>query len=399
MESMKLLITNGQAVRNAKLERCGIFCDRGKILEIGDLKGKKADKVIDASGKIILPGLIDCHVHAREPGQAHKEDFLTASQAAVAGGVTTFLAMPNTNPPILDCETLEEERNLAVKCLVNYGFYMCGADNVAEIRKAKNIAGVKIYLDITTGDMKVDDPKLLDKLFASYKRIAVHAEGSKVGESIARIKKTKNMLYLCHLSSKEEMEMMRKEKDHRIFCEVAPHHLFLTEEDEKRLGPFGRMKPSLKSKQDVEALWKGIADGTVDTICTDHAPHTIEEKKSAAPPWGVPGLQTLLPLLLDAVNRRKLSLSKVAELCCENPAKIFKIQNKGKIEEGYDADLVMVDMNLQKEVRNRDMLSKCGWTPFDRKVLKGWPVITVVGGNVVYDGAVHDNRGKEVTFG
>ncbi|MDO8480234.1 MAG: amidohydrolase family protein [Nanoarchaeota archaeon] len=396
---MSLLIKNGQAMVKGKLVACDIFCDKGKILEIGTLKNKKADEVIDASEKIILPGIIDCHVHFREPGQSHKEDFLTGSRAAAAGGVTTILAMPNTQPPILTLETLEQERALAKKSVVNYGCYLCGADNVGEIKKAKNIPGVKLYLDVTTGNMKIDNPELINKIFSSHKRIAVHAEGQKVKECISRIKKTKNALYLCHISSKEEIETIRKEKDRRIFCEVTPHHLFLTKEDAKRLGPFGLMKPELKSKTDVEALWKGIADGTVDTVCTDHAPHTIEEKNSEKPPWGVPGVQTMLPLLLDAVNSGKLPLEKIPVLCSENPAKIFGIKGKGKIEKGYDADLVIVDMNLEKEVRNQDMLSRCGWTPFDKKVLKGWPVITIVNGNVTYDGAVHEeHRGKEVKF-
>ncbi len=229
---MRFSLDGGSILEQGKLVRRNILIAEGKIKEISPkpFPGKK----ISVKGKIIIPGLIDCHVHARDFEEAYKEDFSTISAAAAKGGITTIFAMPNTDPPITTVKALELERKLAKKCVVNYGLYFCGADNAAEIAKAKNIAGVKIYMDVTTGNMKVSNDATLEGLFNSFSRIAVHAEKEHVSKAMNLIKKTDHALYLCHISSKNEVEMIRKHKiPGKIFAEATPHHLFLTWMDRK----------------------------------------------------------------------------------------------------------------------------------------------------------------------
>ena len=356
------------------------------------------DEIINAKDKVIIPGVIDSHVHFREPGAEHKEDFLSGSRAAVSGGVTTVLDMPNNNPPCLSVDVLAKKREVAKKSIVNYGFHFgCSKDNISEIAKVKNIASVKVYMDHTTGDLLIDDDIALEKIFNSYKLIAVHAEGDNVQKASRLIKNTKkNKLYFCHISSENELKLARKITK-KIFIEATPHHLFLTQED--KLGGFGMMKPSLKTQQDQDALWQAVSSGVIDTIGSDHAPHTVEEKKSENPPFGVPGVETLLPLMLDAVNNGKLSLGKMIKLCCENPATIFKIKGKGFLLPEYDADLVIVDLSKEKQVKNEELFTKCKWSPFNGKTLKGWPVTAIVNGKIVYcDGQVNDIKSKEVSY-
>jgi dihydroorotase len=385
-----MIIKNTGILENGVLVRKDILIIDSKIKKIGE-NITSDDETFDAKKLIALPGIIDCHVHFRDFEQKHKEDFFTGSRAAATGGITTVLDMPNNKPPVLTNEILEQKRRLAKKSVVNYGFYF-GTDgnNLSEIKKAKNIAGVKVYMDETTGNLIA---KGLAGIFRSCKRIAVHAEENNVSKAIELAKKYNNILYLCHISTKKEIETIRKEKTKRIFAEATPHHLFL----KNNKTSFCLMKPTLKSPADVKALWDGINSGIIDTIGSDHAPHTAEEKKNAC--YGVPGVETMLPLLLNAVNKKKLTLKKVIELCCENPARIFGIKNKGFLKAGYDADIILIDMNLVKEVKNLELFTKCKWSPFDGIKLKGWPVLTIVNGNVVFDnGKITDIKGKEVLF-
>ena len=397
---MTMLIKNGKVCQDGILSKKNILIKNGRIAKITS-HDLKAEKTIDAKNNIIIPGLIDSHVHFREPGATHKEDFLTGSMAAAAGGITTILDMPNNNPPTTDIQQLEEKRKLAKKSIVNYGFHFGSTDdNLAEIRKAKNIASVKLYMDYTTGDMKLSDYNALKNIFSSNRMIAVHAEDENVKKAVEMIKTTKNILYICHTSSKKELQYAKNSKNSRVFVEVCPHHLFLTNNDIKKLGNFGEMKPNLKTKADQKALWAGINDNKVDTIATDHAPHTREEKMQANYPYGVPGCETMLPLLLSAMNDKKIELKKIVSLCCGNPARIFKIRNKGLIREGYDADLTIIDLNLEKEVKNDNLFTKCRWSPFDGWKLKGWPVMTIVNGNVVFDnGKINNIKAKEAVYG
>src|SRR3989338_8578363 len=414
---MPLLIKNGKVYQNGALANKNIFVKDGKITKITSQE-LKADEVIDAKDKIVIPGLIDGHVHFREPGLTHKEDFLTGSMAAAAGGITTVLDMPNTIPPTTDFQRLEEKRKLARKSIVNYGFHFGSTNNnIAEIEKANGIASVKVYLDYTTGDLKLDDYNALKKIFSSNKTITVHGENENILKAIELIKNSNNHIHFCHVSSKEELYYIRKEKiKNSASVEVCPHHLFLTAKDLNELGNFGEMKPGLKTKDDQKALWEGIHNGKVNTIATDHAPHTKEEKMQANYPYGVPGCETMLPLLLDALNNKaindknnknnaknkKITLRKIVELCCENPAKIFQIKNKGFIKEGFDADLAIVDLDLEKEVKNNELLTKCKWSPFDGWKLKGRPIFTLVNGNIVFDacsnGKINNIRAKEVSY-
>ena len=367
---------------------------------------KKIDKNISYSGEIIdikqnhvLPGIIDPHVHFREPGLTHKEDFLTGSKAAAAGGITTVLDMPNTIPPITTTELLKEKRELAKKSIVNYGFHFAGAsDNIEEIKKVKNIASVKVFMNISTGKLMIKDDKALKHIFSNSKLVAVHAEGEMVEKAIKLTKECGNRLYLCHISAREELDYIRENKTKDIFVEVTPHHLFLSDLDDK--DSFTKMKPELKSVLDQEALLEAIKEGLVDTIGSDHAPHTVGEKLGTEFAYGVPGCETLLPLLLNAVNEKKLTMQKLIELCCHNPAKIFRIKNKGHIKEGFDADLTVVDMNLEKEVDENMLFTKCSWSPFNGWQLRGWPIMTIVNGNVVFDhGKINESyKGKEVDF-
>jgi|TARA_B100001971_G_C18236454_1_gene567586 dihydroorotase len=393
---MSLLIKNGKIYQNGNLVSKNIFVDKGKIRKITSQE-LKADKVIDAKDKVVIPGLIDSHVHMREPGLTQKEDFLTGSHAAAAGGITTFLDMPNTKPPTVDLQRLDEKRKLARKSVVNYGFHFGSTkDNISEIKQVKNVASVKIYFDYTTGDLKIADRKVLKKIFSNAKIVCVHAEDKNVFNAVNIAKDAKKKMYLCHVSSKEELDYA----DHDdVYVEVCPHHLFLTTDNLDDLGSFGEMKPHLKTKKDQEALWMGIKEGKIDTISTDHAPHLKEEKMEINYGYGVPGLETMLPLLLNALNNKKITLKKIIELCCENPAKIFKIKNKGFIKEGYDADLTIIDMNLDKEVKNDDLFTKCKWSPFDGWNLQGWPVFTIVNGNLIFErGKINNIMAKEVNY-
>ncbi|MCK5283436.1 MAG: amidohydrolase family protein [Nanoarchaeota archaeon] len=394
-----ILLKNGLAYIDKKILKKDILISKAKINKIADkISINKKIEVIDCSGKLILPGIIDPHVHFREPGLTHKEDFLSGSKAAAAGGITTVLDMPNNKPPILTSKDLKKKRELAKKSLVNYGFHFgSSTDNINEIKKAKNIASTKIFMNWSTGSMKIDDEKKLEHIFKNSRIVAVHAEEDKVKQAVNLAKKTKKKLYLCHISSKKEIEFLQKNKENNIFIEVTPHHLYLTE---KKNNPFLSVRPCLKTKEDNEALWQAINSGLVDTIGTDHAPHTIKEKESDNPPSGMPGEETLLPLMLDAINSKKISLRRLIELCCENPAIIFGIKNKGKIKKGYDADFTIVDMNIKKRVDANNLFTKCRWSPYNNKLLKGWPVITIINGNIVYNkGKINSkSQAKEVKF-
>jgi dihydroorotase len=397
---MSILIKNGKIYQNNSLVRKNIFIKKTKITKITNQE-LKADRIIDAKDKIIIPGLIDSHVHFREPGATHKEDFLTGSMAAAAGGITTFLDMPNTSPPTTNLQALEEKRRLAKKSIVNYGLHFgASSDNIAEITQAKNVASVKVYMDYTTGNMKLEEYSTLKKIFSSNKLVMVHAENDNVLKAIELIQNSNNALYIAHTSSNRDLHNCIKEKiKNDVFVEVAPHHLFLTKKDIDELGSYAEMKPSLKSKKDQDALWQGIHNGDVDTIATDHAPHTKEEKRESNYPFGVPGCETMLPLLLNALNEKRIELKKIVELCCENPAKIFKIKSKGFIKENFDADLTIIDLDMEKEVRNDELFTKCKWSPFDGWNLKGWPTHTIVNGNIVFqNGKINNIVAKEVDY-
>ncbi|MFW6014216.1 MAG: dihydroorotase [Candidatus Nanoarchaeia archaeon] len=391
------------------LKNCRLVDESIKDILIVDGKIKKIEHniennedFIDIKENYVLPGIIDPHCHFREPGMTHKEDFLTGSASAAAGGITTFLDMPNTNPPTTTVKLLDEKRELAKKSIVNYGFHFGAAKgNSDEIKKTTNIASTKLFMNASTGMLMIEDEKEIKEIFYSSKMVSVHAEDKMVEKALKLSQETGCSLYLCHISKKEELEVIKKYKNtgkSKIFVEVTPHHLFFNETIDR--DNFTKMKPPLRTEEDRQALWEAIESGLVDTIGTDHAPHTIEEKNQEGPVYGVPGSETLLPLLLNEVNRNQLSLTKVIRLCCHNPAMIFKIKNKGFLEPGYDADLTVVDMNLEKEINKRNLFTKCKWSPFEGRILKGFPSITIVKGKIAFENKKvnFDKKGEEVVF-
>lgn len=400
---MSLLIKNCRLISGEKEVTKNLYISDGKIKKITD-RQIKADRVYDAKNNFVIPGMIDPHVHFREPGLEYKEDFYTGSRAAAAGGITTFFDMMNTVPPTFTVRDLEEKKFLARnKSIVNYGIYFGASPdgNAAEIARASrmNVPATKIFMNESTGKHMVKDKYVLEAAFRQSKMVAVHAEGEKVAEAVHYAKKSGRRLYLCHISTADEINFIREYRQKGIYVEVTPHHLFLTEEDYKKQGAFAKMIPSLKTQYDQDSLWDAIEQNIVDTIGTDHAPHTMQEKNGKEPPGGVPGEETVLALLLDAVNKGRLSLKKVVDLTSANTARIFQIRSKGKIAVGYDADLTIIDMDLERTVRNEDLETKCKWSPFNGWTLKGWPVTTIVGGRIVYDhGKIYKNQGREVIF-
>lgn len=432
-------------IKNCKVLVNGVFIERSVLIEDGRIREisapssiKSSDEVIDARGKYLLPGMVDVHVHCREPGMTEKEDFRTASMAAAAGGVTTIIDMPNNAPPTTSIYALEEKRALASrKCIVNYGFdFGATSGNIESVRSARNIGAVKVFMGSSTGSLVVDSYDDLDLVFSSRRLVAVHAESEKVirmneallrsdggGGSALHLKvrppeaaftevsraidiasRRGTRLHICHLSTGAEAEVVRSSK-HIIplSCEVSPHHLFLNAESASELGNLAKVNPPLRGKKDVAALWEAVGEGVIDMVASDHAPHLLSEKEAGYwnAPSGVPGLETTLPLLVDAVCRERLSLQQLVRLCCFNPASVFRIQGKGSVERGFDADLVLVDLKGRKRIKNDELLTKCGWSPFSGRELEGRICATVVNGHVVYDesGVYAENRGREVVFG
>lgn len=342
---------------------------------------------------IRLPGLIDIHVHLRDLEQTNKEDFFTGTKAALAGGFTTVIDMPNNKNPITTLKILKEKINIAKKKIIcNVGFYAGSlGDNLDELMKMEPyVFGLKLYLNKTTGNYLIDIKKL-EKIFdvwKSEKPILLHVEENIIEKVLELVKRKNKNIHICHISSKKELEAIIKAKKEKVkvSCGITPHHLFLTKEDIKKLGNFGKMKPSLKSKKDVEFIWKNL--DFIDLVESDHAPHTIAEKKSKNPPYGVPGLETTLPLLLTAVFEKRLSLKKLKELCFENPKKIFNIKaNKNT--------WIEIDEKEKYIINNKKLFTKCGWSPFN-----GWRVrgkvkkVFLKGKKVFEDGKLLIKKGE-----
>ena len=424
---MGLVLKGGKVFSEKGLIEADILIQNGKIAQIGN--NLSSDNTEDVTGKIILPGLIDVHVHFREPGGEHKEDYLSGSKAAAAGGVTTIFDMPNTNPPITTQADVENKKMLAQKSLVNYGFYVGATpENIDSLNDIKDVVGVKVYMGSSTGNLLVDKISDLVRLIEqTNKLVVVHSENEDLikyfskkyghtkmhhqmrdnlaaaistSSSVISANYFKKRLHVAHMTTKEEIQLLKHYKSPNISCEVCPHHLLLTSEFFKEKGNWGKMNPPLRSEEDRQALWQGIREGIVDLISTDHAPHTMNEKQSEfeKSPCGVPGVQTTLPLMLNEVNNNNLKLEDVVRLCCTNPAKIFAIKQRGEIKEGNYADLVVVDMEKTGHITNESQYSKCGWTPFHGKQIKGWPTMTIVNGNIVFkdNKFTEDKKGQRV---
>ena len=397
-----MLIKNCRMIIDGEEQFKDILVENEKIVSIeDDLSGVSSDEIIDAVGNYVISGIIDPHVHMRDPGMTHKEDFTTGSMACAKGGITTFFDMPNTVPNTITEETLLEKKELQKgKSYVDYGFWFGGskADNHDEVKKVQDkVIATKVFMNVSTGNMLVEDEKVLEDIFKNSKLVGVHAEGEMIPKAISLSEKLDVPVYLCHLSTKEDVQYVReaKKKGLKVYGEVTPHHLFLNVSDVEK-NPLLRMKPELKTKEDNEALWEGILDGTIDTIGTDHAPHRIEEKKAKLT-FGIPGAENSLEMMLKAVRCDKISLEKLMKIMSENTAEIFGLKNKGKIAVGYDADLVIVDMTTKEIISQENVISKCGWTPYEGFEKGGKILTTIVRGNVVFNNGKFINKiGKEV---
>ena len=422
MEKNKIIILkNGIDVFGNKIE----ILVNGEIIEkvsenIDESKFENNEnvRIIDVEGKLVMPGVIDVHTHMREPGVTYKEDFATGSRACVKAGVTTFYDMPNTVPTTTTEENLLEKKKLASeKSIVNFGIHFGGSknDNVEEIKKVlkdREVNTVKIFMNVSTGEMLIEDDEILAKVFENSKLVLVHAENEMIDKAIELNKNYGSGLYVCHIPSAEEMKKVINAKknsdvntkEHPVYAEVTPHHLFLNteiRESTERNKMLLRMKPELREKSDNEFLWEAINRGEVDTIGTDHAPHLISEKLEKIT-FGMPGVETSLALMINAYNEGKISLEMIQKLMCENPAKIMKIEKRGKLQEGYFADVIVVDTKKEWIVGIDDTIeSKCGWTPYENWKLKGKNIMTIVNGEIVYEnGKINENvkSGKEVKF-
>ena len=334
-----------------------------------------------------LPGLIDSHVHLREPGAIQKEDFQTGTKAAIAGGYTAVLDMPNNPIPTISPQALQQKMDLAkdrIYCDVGFHFG-ASRESIQYFEEVKNkVFGLKVYMNQTTGDLLMEDEKVLEAVFSSWpkeKLIMVHAEGETLQKAITLAKRFDKRLHVCHVSLEKEIEQIRaaKKDGMQISAEVTCHHLFLTKEDAERLGSYGMMKPPLENSEDQEALWQGVVDGTIDMIASDHAPHTKEEKSGEKPMFGVPGLETTLPLLLTAVSDGRLTIDRLIELTFTNPRKIFCLPEQ---EDTY----VEVDMEKSCIIENDSLQTKCRWSPFAGMKVTGKVKKVVLRGQLVYDG-------------
>lgn len=419
-----LYLKDGKDVHGNKIELLILNDKIDKISEgFSEEEIKNIDKnekleIIDLKDKTVMPGVIDVHTHMREPGITAKEDFATGSRACAKAGVTTFYDMPNTIPTTTTLEALRDKKKLASeKSIVNYGFHFGGSrnNNIDEIKKvleAKEANTVKIFMNVTTGEMLIEDEDILKNIFKNSKLVLVHAENEMIDKAVEYNKNYGNGLYVCHIPSKEELKKVLEAKKnselntekHPVYAEVTPHHLFLNEEIREstdRNKMLLRMKPELRTKKDNEFLWEALNNGEVDTIGTDHAPHLISEKLEKIT-FGMPGVETSLALMLNAYNEGKVKLEMIQKLMSENPAKIMKISKRGKLEEGYYADVIAVDLDKEWTVGVDDTIeSKCGWTPYENWKLKGKNVLTIVNGKVVYqNNKFNDNleNGKEVEF-
>ena len=421
MEKNNIILKNGIDVFGNKIE---ILINNDIIKKISEnidenkFENSENLKIIDVGKKLIMPGIIDVHTHMREPGVTYKEDFETGSRACAKAGVTTFYDMPNTIPTTTTLENLMEKKKLASeKSIVNFGLHFGGSknDNIEEIKKVlknREVNTVKIFMNVSTGEMLIEDDEILAKVFENSKLVLVHAENEMIDKAIELNKNYGSGLYVCHIPSAEEMKKVidaKKNskvntKEHPVYAEVTPHHLFLNteiRESTERNKMLLRMKPELREKSDNEFLWEAINRGEVDTIGTDHAPHLISEKLEKIT-FGMPGVETSLALMINAYNEGKISLEMIQKLMCENPARIMKIEKRGKLQEGYFADIIVVDPKKEWIVGVDDTIeSKCGWTPYENWKLKGKNTMTIVNGKIVYENRkINENvkSGKEVKF-
>ena len=415
---MKTLIRNAHVVLPDETVVTSVLVEDAIVAAIDPAIHCQADIEMDATGHWLLPGVVDDQVHFREPGLTHKEDLHHASRACAKGGVTSFLEMPNTIPNTVDRSALEAKLALAQgQCLVNYGFYIGATlDNLAELQAVRRTPGIKIFIGSSTGNLLVDDQHVLERIFAETKLpICAHCEDeatvranaaahagstdvathSKIRDHQAALIATKRSIdlairhqhpfHVLHVSTAAEIDVIHQAGD-LVTGEVCPHHLFFNIDDYERLGSLVKMNPSIKTRQDNDALWQALIDGKLQVVATDHAPHTLEEKRQPFPdcPSGLPAVENSLALMLNEVNRGRISLRQVVHWMCAEPSRIWNLRNKGGIRVGYDADLALVDMDAPHVISHGNQQTKCGWTPWDGTTLTGSVVRTWVMGQEVF---------------
>ena len=438
------LIRNALLINEGKIFLADVFIQNGLIAQIGQSLDVQADESIDAEGKYLMPGIIDDQVHFREPGLTHKGELYTESKAAVAGGITSFMEMPNTKPQTLTQELLEQKYQRAKEVsLANYSFFMGASnDNLEEVLKTdpKNVGAIKIFMGSSTGNMLVDDKSVLENIFEKSKMlIAVHCEDeatiqqntahykSIYGEdvpiemhpkirsdeacyksssmAIELAKKHDTRLHVFHLSTAKEMELFRNDiplEEKRITAEVCIHHLWFDDSQYADKGTHIKWNPAVKSKADKEAVFEALLDDRIDIIATDHAPHTLEEKNNTYfnAPSGGPLVQHALVAMLELYHQGKIRLEKIVEKMCHAPAICFQVENRGFIREGYAADLVLVEIDNPWEVKKDNILYKCAWSPFEGNTFKSRVTHTWVNGHLAYQNGSFDEsqKGHRLTF-
>ena len=436
LEKFSLIIKNGSCYIDGKLTKTDIGLSGNKIKKIGKLEINNS-KIYDATNKLVLPGMIDTQVHFREPGSTDSEDLESGSRAAVLGGVTSLFEMPNTNPPTSNLIEFDKKLKAAKNRMhSNYAFYFGATpdntDQLSQLRKVEGCCGVKLFAGSSTGNLLVDKEHDIEKVISSSDRIvSIHSEDEdiikmrkkfiKKGDvhshpdwrnvecaisSTRRVVKIaeryNKSIHVLHVTTKEEVDFLAMHKKNVTF-ETTPQHLTLFAPDcYNKLGTYAQMNPPLRTKEHHDRLWTAIKNNIVDVLGSDHAPHLKVNKEKEYPdtPSGMPGVQTIVPVMLDHVNSGKLKLSQLINLMCENPCKIFGIKDKGFLKENFDADFTIVDMDKEVTIKNEMIASKCGWTPFHNYKVKGFPIATIVNGNIVMkDGKIIlESKGEPLVF-
>lgn len=443
------LIRNATCVFPDGIGRADVLVSDDKIVRVDAPAGTRADEVVDARGLHLIPGVVDDQVHFREPGMTAKEDLHTGSLACAKGGVTSYLEMPNTQPTTTSVEALRAKLALAKsKSVVNHGFFVGATpDNLGELQAARRTPGIKIFIGSSTGSLLVDEQEALERIFeATELPICAHCEDeatvrgnrerieaeraadgeplrledhSRIRDHAAALRATERAVdlarrhahrfHVLHVSTRQEVEFLAAldERTRRLItAEACTHHLLFTTDDYARLGSRVQMNPSVKTAADVEALWRGLREDALQVIATDHAPHTLEEKAKPYPdsPSGLPAVENSLALMLHQVNAGRCSLEQTVHWMCDAPARTWDMVGKGRIAEGWDADLVLVDLNRQATVRDAEQATKCRWSPWHGSTLQGWPVRTWVMGRTVFQYVGERGewntreRGREILF-
>ena len=433
---LDLIVRNGTCFIDGNLSKNDIGVQNGKITHIGDLIKEQSSNTINADGKIVFPGLMDTQVHFREPGSVDAEDLHSGSRAAIVGGITSVFEMPNTNPPTTNFEEFQKKINIGKRMYCNHAFYFgATAENYEVLEKLKNLegcCGIKLFAGSSTGNLLVDKEEDIEKVFKyASKVVAVHSEDEEIlklrkkliqkgdvkthpvwrneevaissTRKIVKIAKRLNKkAHILHVTTKDEVDFLSQNKGNITF-EITPQHLTMYAPDcYDKLGSYAQMNPPIRDKSHYDRLWYAIRNDYNDTIGSDHAPHLKINKEKQYPdsPSGMPGVQTILPVMLNHMNDGKIKLNQIVKFLCENPVKIFGIKNKGYIKKNFDADFTIVDLNKVIEIKNENIESKCGWSPFDGYKFKGTPIYTIIAGKIKMQNGkiIGEPTGKPLSF-